>query len=427
MESHITIEQSQMNWFKPWIICITAALFFFYEFVQMSMFNAINPAFIQDFSISATEIGHLSATYFYANVLFMLPAGMLLDRFSVKKIILIAMALCTAGTFLFSQTSSFHVALFCRFLTGIGGSFPFLSCLRLAYRWIPRHKMAFASGLFVTIAMTGGIMAQTPLTFLVDHLGWRHAVALDALLGVLFFALICFIVEDQPEGYSEKKPEKQQMNIFSLLKRILGNTQNWCFGIYTSCLNLPIFLLAQLWGSLYLMQTHGLTHVQSSYVTSMIFLGTIIGSPFVGWCSDMLGRRKLLMFIGAITSLAMIALIILTPHLSYFTLMVLFFGLGFFTSAQIISYPAISESNPPDIVGGALGLASVLIMTSGAFLEPLFGWLMELHWDHTVVQNIPVYSHQNYLTAFIIMPIAFLIALAMTFVTHETCCHKVGH
>ena len=39
---------------QPWVVILSAALFFFYEFIQMNMFNAIDPSLIKAFSVTAT-------------------------------------------------------------------------------------------------------------------------------------------------------------------------------------------------------------------------------------------------------------------------------------------------------------------------------------------------------------------------------------
>ena len=56
----------------PWIVCFSAALFFFYEFIQMNMFNAISADLMRAFSLHATELGKLSAYYFYVIYFFLL-------------------------------------------------------------------------------------------------------------------------------------------------------------------------------------------------------------------------------------------------------------------------------------------------------------------------------------------------------------------
>ena len=99
--------------------------------------------------------------------------------------------------------------------------------------------------------------------------------------------------------------------------------------------------------------------------------------------------------------------------------LILFFALGFCTSAQIISYPAINAVNNSNLVGGALGLASVLIMSGGAVFEPMFSWLLQLNWQHTMHNGMPVYSQHDYLIALAIMPITFIAGILLTLLAQE--------
>lgn len=69
-----------------WIVCFSAALFFFYEFIQMNMFNAISADLMRAFSLNATGLGKLSAYYFYANLLFLPVAGALFIDFQPVKL-----------------------------------------------------------------------------------------------------------------------------------------------------------------------------------------------------------------------------------------------------------------------------------------------------------------------------------------------------
>lgn len=408
---------------QPWVVCLVAALFFFYEFVQMNMFNAVNHDLMRAFSVDATKLGYLSSAYFIANILFMFPAGILLDRFSTRKLILTAMAICVAGTLAFSMAHTLWAAIVCRFLTGIGGSFPFLCCLRLASRWFPPRRMALITGVIVTIAMLGGMAAQTPLTFLVTITSWRDALRFDALLGVLFFALIWWQVKDYPANAIIPKINHTDVKLSSIrqiIKQTLTNKHNWLFGGYISMMNLPLMLLGGLWGSLYLTQARHLTALQSSYVTSMIFLGLIIGSPIVGWFSDRIGNRKKPMFAGAaITVVAALTLMYL-PSLSLYAAMALFFILGFATSTQIIGYPAITESNSIKNAGSALGFASVIIMVGPALFEPLFGHILDSSWHGLMTHGSPLYSPTAFIAALAIFPITCGLAYLAIIFCKET-------
>lgn len=411
---------------QPWFVCLSAALFFFYEFIQMGMFNSISQELMHDFSINAGQLGFLSATYFYADVIFLLFAGILVDRFSIRIIILSAMIMVVLSTFMFAFSQSFRLAAFNHFIAGIGNAFCFLSCIKLATRWFPSQRLALVIGIIITIAMAGGIVAQTPFALLVHALGWRTAVMLNAIVGIFITLAVYFFVHDYPKHHLTKKiADMATDNPISVVKSIslsLRNKQNSLAGIYTCLLNLPIILLGALWGTLYLTQAHHLEKTQASLVAMMIFLGTIIGSPFVGWFSDFIGRRKLLMIVGALLALLVLMAIMFIPVLHFYTLLILFLLLGIFTSTQIISYPLIAESNPRYLTGTSTSLASILIMGGGAVFQPLFGWLIDLHWDETLVQGVPYYSPSNYLYGMAIMPIAFILSFIAACCLRETYC-----
>ena len=159
--SPINIEQNPLPiqvTMRSWAVVMIAALFFFYEFIQMNMMDAISGQLLKSFPINADGLGDMSSYYFLANVIFLLIAGTLLDRYSTRRIILCSLGICVLGTALFSISTSMFWITVCRFITGIGGAFCFLSVLRLATRWFPARKMALATGVIVTFAMSGGLV-----------------------------------------------------------------------------------------------------------------------------------------------------------------------------------------------------------------------------------------------------------------------------
>ena len=388
------------------------------------MFNAINPELVAEFSLNATQIGNLAACYNYTVVLCLLGVGMLLDRFSTRYLILSAMAGCVLSTFLFSQAHSLFIAEVCRLGSGITGAFVLLCCIVLASRWFPANKLARVTSVIVTMAMLGGTLAQGPLTYLVSAIGWRHAMLWNGVLGLLFLAIMFYCVEDHPEHKVLKHQPNDTQHSPSLagLKHALSNIQNWLCGSYTCLMNLLIAILGAVWGGIYLVKVHHMTRVQASDITTMIFVGTILGSLVFGWVSDIMGRRKLPMVIGAILSLGLSLLLVTTTSLSFLTLMALFLAMGFFTSTQIITYPTIFESNPPEMTGVCESLSSTLIMSGGAIFQPLFGWMMDRHWSGTLANGLREYSTQDYQFAYWILPAAFLVSLALALCVRETYC-----
>lgn len=409
---------------QPWAVVFFASLFFFFEFMQINMFNALDPYLFKAYHLTDnTQLGTLSANYMYANVIFLFPAGIILDRVSTRWVIIFAMTACVTCTLLFSFTNQLWQGELCRFVTGIGGAFCLLSCVRLASRWFPPKKMALVVGLIVTLAMTGALVAQTPFTILAKDFGWRNTLLFDAIAGYLMLVFIIFFVRDCPRGkstLSEQHHVLSDLGVLRTILRSLKNFQNWLAGIYASLINIPVFILGN-WGIMYLNQVHHINRKDASFITTMMYLGLIVGCPIFGWISDRLQRRRLPMIMGAVACLLVILPLILVPSLNFTDLLLLFFLIGLTISSQIISYAIVAESNPSALTGASEGVASVLIM-SGGFLIPMFAGLLDLNWHHHFVNGFPVYSTHAFNVAFLIMPIAFVIALGAAIAIKETYC-----
>lgn len=423
--------KNEINSRRAWLICLVMSLFFFYEFVQMNIFDSIAQDILVDFSLTAATVGYLASMYFYGNFLMVVPAGMLLDRFSTKKIALIAMVVSTFATIVFSQTQHLYLAEACRFLAGMGAGFCFLSCIRLASRWFSSNRLAFVTGIIVTMAMLGGMVAQTPMAVLSEHIGWRYAMLINGFLGILIIFLILLVVRDQPKKQEshaqEAHKQLQKYGVLRSLSFVIRSRNNWFGGLYTTLMNLPIFILGALWGMTYLEQVRSLTHAEASYVISVLFIGVIFGSPAFGWFSDKILSRRKPMLLGAVTSLIVVLLMMYLPHLSVVELLILSFLLGFLTSSQIISYPAIAELNPTELTASAASIISLVIMASGVVVQPLTGWLIGMHWDHQMLEGKPLYLKSDFMSAMLIMPISFVISFFVALAIKETRCQSKYH
>lgn len=283
--------------------------------------------------------------------------------------------------------------------------------------------MALITGFIVTMAMLGGVVAQAPMTELVMAVGWRHALQINATVGLGIVFIIWLVVYDCPPGteahFANRQNELEALGLLPSILKVMKNLSNWLYGIYTCLLNLPLIIFGAVWGAMFLTQVHHFSRMDASEITSMVFLGTIVGSPAFGWLSDKISRRRLPMIFGAIASIILVTTILYWAHPSFWQYMILFFALGFFTSTQVLSYPAIAESNPPALTGTAVGLSAVMIMSGGVF-APVFGWLLELHWDGKIVQGVSQYSVANYHTALLLLPASFAVGLLAVLLTRET-------
>jgi len=421
MSSEILPSNRFSRLFLPWIVCLCAGLFFAYELMQFHMLNAISPMLLKDLNMQATHFGILGSTYLFADVLFLLPAGILLDRFSPRKVILTALILCLIGTLGFALSQTFLHACIAHFLSGIGNAFCFLSCMIFIARWFPLHKQAFVVGVVITLGMLGGVIAQAPFSYLAKTLTWRYAMLVDAGAGCILFLLIFWFVKDAPHS-SLITPSSSigVQQFFRELRTCIVSKQNLLCGLYTGLTNLPLMVIGAAWGSLFLAQVHRFSLADAAFVAGMICMGTIIGSSLCGFVSDYLGKRKSLMFLGSMLSLIIIIMMMSVKQSSTLEMSILFFLLGLFSSTQVLSYPLITESAPKHLTGTSMSVSGVIIMGLAAVAQFVSGKLIDLHWDGLMIGGAPFYQASDFMRYFIMFPLGFVIACSLVFFIKES-------
>lgn len=414
------VSAAQNRWL-PWCICFAASLFFFYEFIQGNMFASIADDIMRDFHIQADNLTYLSSVYYVSNVLFLFVAGIILDRFSAKKTIIIAMLFCVLSTFILAYVHTFALALICRFVTGIGSAFCFLGPIRITSRWFPAKRMALVTGLIVTIAMSGGMLAQYPLTKLALYIGWRDSMVWLGWLGLCILGLMIVFIQDKPRH----QPSPPKIGIIASAKIAYLNPQTLLAALYASLMNMAVAVFGAVMGSLYLVQRLGVTKEEAALVNSMLFLGAIVGGPVVGWCSDKWGLRIPPMKLGAYSALFTI-LAILYLSVSHTTMLFLFFCLGLFTASQVISYALVAESSSSHMTATAVSIVSILTQSGYVLYQNIFSKLLLQYGNMQMINGVPTYSLGAYQTAALILPVGLVLSILILSGLRETHCRRRG-
>lgn len=424
--SKIQQEPSQL---KAWIVCMSAALYFLYSLMQMTEFNAIGHELMVTFHVGAKELGFLSSVFFWGGIIFLMPAGLILDRFSVKKVLLIVIAVTTLAIYFFAFAHSFISALVCYFIVGLCGAFAFILPLVLISRWISHHEMAFASGVCISFGFFGAMFSNSILVWLVRKFGWSVAMQYNAALGALLFLIAIFTVVDYPDNIACECNDRPVVTLdffwFSFCV-VVKNIHNWLFGIYTCLVNLPVLVFGAVFGMGYLTSTFGLTTVQAASANVLLFIGASLGSPAFGWLSDIMKSRKIPMYIGAIICLILLFTLMYATFFHVIFIYIIFFMLGFCTSAQIIAYAAIMEVNTEDHIATGLSLGSVINMLGGIMPLPLFGFLLDFRWKVHIAHKFSWFSVTNYRLALWLLPISVFVGIIALIFARETNCQPLA-
>ena len=402
-----------------WIVVLSATLFLLYEFLQIDLFNAISPLLLDSLSINMAQLDIISMCYFISNILFLFIAGLWIDRYSVKKIILLSLGLYILATLLFSITHNFYLACFFHLLTGIGSAFCFLCAIKLASRWFAPAKMAFVTSIIVSIPFLGSLILQAPLTLLTQNMPWREIMLLSSAPGLIIFILIVCLVQNHPPDYEKTT---QSLSYLQSIRKALLQTQIWLASLYTCLMNIPVGILGGLWGVLYLMDARSFSTTQASWVTTMTFVGMIIGLPLLGWLSDKIGSRKKIMIMSATITLILMGAIVFVHNISYHTMLIYFTLIGFATSAQVISYPLVAASNPQEMTATAISIVSISSKTGILLLQLFFGILLNKRTSIHLQYITHHYLAVDFQWAILLFPFGILFALLASILIKESYC-----
>jgi len=387
-----------------WLIWSLSAFFMFYKNAIEVSLSVMTGELMSEFSINGTQLGSLAASYFYAYLIMQIPAGFLIDRFGPKKITTISIAFCGIGSILFAHATGLTSASIGRFLTGVGASFAAINCIKLITNWFPTSRVAFMTGLMMTVGMLGAVGGQAPLSYLIHQEGWRLSIQGIGFFGIALSVLFFLCVENHPRN-KEVHVAPQNMKFLSAVKQVVSNKTGWLLSLYSGLAFAPVLVFGGLWGVPFLVSFYSLSPTQASHSVSLIFIGFAIGAPLSGWFSDWMKSRLIVMRAGTWISLVTILLILYTPPISVNILNGLLLLFGASISGFLVCFTMIREINKPILAATAIGFMNAFDAFFGAISEPLSGFILDLNWTGELFNGAPIFTLQAYKIALSILPL----------------------
>ena len=411
--------QLKIKGFFIWGIC---ALFFLYEFFLRTVMGTYQHSLMQDLDLTSFQFSLLSTTIFLLIYgIMQIPAGIIIDNIGLKKSLLIAAICCTTASAGFSYSHSYFIAIACRMLMGFGASFGFICLLISVHDWMPHKYSAIFIGLSQFIGTLGPILAAGPLDSISGPTGlnWRFIFLCLGVIGVILTILIFFFVENNKEDVGKYTILHRSEKISTSILRLFSKMQPWYIALVSTCLYFTIEYLSENEGRGFL-ELKGISSSSTSYIITVAWVGYAIGCPLVGFLSDILKRRKVIIKLCAV--LGLVATLMIVYMQSKLYIQIAFFLLGISASGQSIGFAIIAEQFEKRFIAVGFGLNNAMITGFIAINAPLIGLLL----DHTIEKTS---DHLNaYLFVFNILIIISACAVIFSvFFLKETFCKSTVH
>ncbi|WP_396909294.1 nitrate/nitrite transporter [Mycolicibacterium sp.] len=309
-----------------------------------------------------------------------IPAGLLVDRYGPRAMLVANAALLAGGQFLLATATTMPIAIVARVLVGTGDAIVFAATLALIPRWFAARRVPLMTQLTTIMGQLGQILSAVPFVALLRHTGWSAAFlsvgAASALVGVLAFA----VVRNGPPGTWVPTPIASVGDVGAALKQVWSRpgTRLGFFGHMAT--QFPVTVFALLWGFPYLISAQHLSESTASMLIMVLVVSTVAIGPVIGVLTARHPLHRSWLIFGIMApAVAVWTLVLALPGPApLWLLIVLVVTLAAGGPGSVVGLDIARTSNPRLNIGVAQGIANLGGFTATLFVLAAMGAVMTI-------------------------------------------------
>jgi MFS family permease len=375
-----------------------AASFFFYQYLLRSAPGLMVTELRSEFHLRAEDFASVASWYLYAYGLLQIPVGWLVDRWGIRRVLLLATACCMSGAWLFGMVQRWEWVLLSRVVMGVGSAAAFNGAIKIAGDYLPSGWRGWAIGSTLAFGTLAPVALAAWAPSVIDAEGWRVVFQLLAGLGVVqWLAIWCCVPTPGREGgtpgwlgWSAQMAEAWAcLRAHALHPKILRYAVI-AVGIYT-----PLAVMTDVWGTALMMEFYGWDRGTSARMASMSYIGITLSSPLLGWAADYYRCRDGVIA-WSMTVMAIIFGMVLWVPMPAVAMVGCLLLLGVCCGAEMLCFGGVLPLVALPHRGMVLGLVNSFNMLGGAALNQWIGYLLDEGWAGRTVDGMRLYAIDDY-------------------------------
>ena len=357
---------------KAIIIFLVFALGYFISTLLRAITATISPELINEFNLSAGELGLLGGGYFLGFASVQIPLGYMLDLRGPRKIVSYFLSLTIFGLLIFAFAQNFLTLLISRIIIGVGVGACLMGPLT-AYRiWYQDETQQRANSWMLMVGAIGMLSSSLPVQFFLPIIGWRNIFLLLAFITLVCIILIIIFIPQWTSKGNQRNDDAKSSIVW----------QNQFFrsvipmGFFSTG---GLFAIQTLWAGPWMIKVSGYTPQESAKGLFLIYffmlLSFLIWGYFVPKFSKNVNDAIRLLKYGSPLSLMVLGVIIyLGPNTESIHWALFIVSAVFLSLIQPAVGMAFSISN----AGKALTSYNLLIFIGAFFLQWIIGLIIDL-------------------------------------------------
>ena len=358
------------------VLCLGWAVIWIYRTILTPIFPEIQETIGTH---SNAEMGLIASFYFFAYTGMQIPAGMLVDKFGKKVVLIPGFCLFIIATLLIGNATSLTMVYAGSLLAGMGCGSYYGSAYSLSSENIPLEKRGLATAVINSGSALGMAIGLIASSLLVKSVGMNWQIMLFIITGLLVIMTIVFAIVIKGSSYQTApvpvvnpsaapealEEEPQASGLFSL-RMVSAYVMYFatCYGYYMIVTWLPSFL----------QQERGFEGVAIGFASALVAFASVPGALFFSRMSDRFRSKKvqLIVFLQ-ICAAVMLTCTVISPDSTMLLISLVLYGLLGKLAVDPIMISFVADNAPKKGYGTSFGVFNFFGMSSSVIAPFLTG------------------------------------------------------
>lgn len=348
-------------------VLLTIYIIGFFGFASQSLLFPVIPLYAARLGASVSEVGLLVALLSYSTALFMIPFGLLSDRFGRRTFFITGLAICALASLLYILTTDSVQLSLIRIIHGIGSAALIPATIATVLDLSPPEQRGKTLGWYTTATQLGLMIGPVIGGFVLNSFGFEATFIGGGILSLIGLAIIF--------ARFSVIPQKETLE-FSVNKSWGWLKQRYLYGALLTPLTIALGVgtlgaYIPIYG-----EGFGITAVGAGLIITLSFASSAMLRVVAGTMSDKVGRQPMIIC-GLVLGAVMIALISRFHSLLLLSIISFCFGIGV-GIVQPSSMALTADLSPKEAKGLSMAMFTTAFQIGNAIGPTAMGAIAEI-------------------------------------------------